>query len=52
MNQRPKYKIYSKGFKEEAVVLVTEQGYRVAEVGGVNPNCIVLMHAYDNFQNI
>lgn len=31
MNQKRKYKIYSKEFKEEAVALVTDQGYSVAE---------------------
>ena len=43
MNQKRKYKTYSKEFKEEAVALVTEQGYSVAEAAesvGVNPNQI------------
>jgi len=31
MNQKRKYKTYSKEFKEEAVSLVTDQGYSVAE---------------------
>ena len=31
MNQKRKYKTYSKVFKEEAVSLVTDQGYSVAE---------------------
>ncbi|MFQ3244725.1 MAG: transposase [Arenicella sp.] len=31
MNQKRVYKNYSKEFKEEAVVLITEQGYTVAE---------------------
>ena len=41
MNQKRKYKTYSKEFKEEAVSLVTDQGYSVAEAAeavGVNPN--------------
>ncbi len=43
MNQKRKYKTYSKEFKEEAVALVTDQGYSVAEAAeavGVNPNQI------------
>ena len=43
MNQKRKYKTYSKEFKEEAVSLVTDQGYSVAEAAeavGVNPNQI------------
>lgn len=43
MNQKRKYKTYSKEFKEEAVALVTEQGYSVAEAAesvGVNLNQI------------
>lgn len=31
MKQKRKYKTYLKEFKEEAVALVTEQGYSVAE---------------------
>ncbi|MFT6097749.1 MAG: transposase [Arenicella sp.] len=31
MNQKRVYKNYSKEFKEEAVVLITEQGYTAAE---------------------
>ena len=31
MNQKRSYKQYPKDFKEEAVALVTEQGYSVAE---------------------
>ena len=46
MNQKRKYKTYSKEFKEEAVSLVNDQGYSVneaaeaAEAVGVNPNQI------------
>lgn len=40
MNQKRKYKTYSKDVKEEAVSLVTDQGYSVAETVGVNPNQI------------
>ncbi|MFY9180084.1 MAG: transposase [Venatoribacter sp.] len=43
MNQKRKYKTYSKEFKEEAIALVIEQGYSVAEAAesvGVNPNQI------------
>lgn len=43
MKQKRKYKTYPKEFKEEAVALVTEQGYSVAEAAesvGVNPNQI------------
>jgi len=43
MNQKRKYKTYSKEFKEEAVALVTDQGYSVAEAAeavGLNPNQI------------
>jgi|SRR5690554_821158 len=43
MNQKRKYKTYSKEFKEKAVSLVTDQGYSVveaAEAVGVNPNQI------------
>ena len=43
MNQKRKYKTYSKEFKEEAVALVTDQGYSVAEAAeavGVNPDQI------------
>src|SRR5690554_6494927 len=41
MNQKRKYKTYSKEFKEEAVSLVNDQGYSVSEAAeavGVNPN--------------
>jgi transposase len=40
MNKK-KRRSYSKEFKEEAVKLITEQGYSYAEAGrnlGVNPN--------------
>ncbi len=43
MTNNRKYKSYSKEFKQEAVALVTEQGYSVAEAAaavGVNPNQI------------
>lgn len=43
MNQKRKYKTYSKEFKEEAVSLVNDQGYSVSEAAeavGVNPNQI------------
>lgn len=43
MNQKRQYKSYSKEFKEEAIALITEQGYSVAEAAssiGVNPNQI------------
>lgn len=43
MTNKRKYKSYSKVFKEEAVALVTEQGYSVTEAAtavGVNPNQI------------
>jgi transposase len=41
MNQKKVYKSYPKEFKEEAVALVTEQGYTVAEAAeslGVRAN--------------
>jgi transposase len=31
MNQKRQYKTYTKAFKEEAVALVIEQGYTVAD---------------------
>ena len=34
MNQKRVYKSYPKEFKEEAVALVTDQGYTVAEAAG------------------
>ena len=40
MTNNRKYKSYSKEFKQEAVALVTEQGYSVAEAAaavGVTP---------------
>ncbi|KDF12543.1 transposase, partial [Citrobacter sp. MGH 55] len=43
MNQKRKYNSYTKEFKQEAVALVTEQGYSVVEAAqavGVNPNQI------------
>src|SRR5690554_25434 len=43
MNQKRKYKTYSKEFKEEAVSLVNDQGCSVSEAAeavGVNPNQI------------
>lgn len=43
MSQKRQYKTYSKEFKEEAVALVIDQGYSVAEAAeavGVNPNQI------------
>ena len=43
MNQKRKYKTYSKEFEEEAVSLVNDQGYSVSEAAkavGVNPNQI------------
>ena len=43
MNLKRKYKSYTKEFKQEAVALVTEQGYsavEAAEAVGVNPNQI------------
>lgn len=45
MSEKPKNKSYSKAFKEEAVALITEQGYSVAEaakaLGYGRTNCIV-----------
>lgn len=41
MNQKRVYKNYSVAFKEEAIALVTEQGYSVAEAAaslGIRPN--------------
>ena len=41
MNEKRIYKRYSQSFKEEAVGLVTEQGYSVAEAAqslGIRPN--------------
>jgi len=43
MNQKRQYKQYPKEFKEEAVGLVTEQGYSVSEAAkslGINPNLL------------
>ncbi len=43
MNKKRQYKQYTKEFKEEAVALVTQQGYSVQEAGrslGVNPNIL------------
>lgn len=43
MSQKRQYKQYTKEFKEEAVGLVTEQGYSVPEAAkslGVNPNLL------------
>lgn len=43
MNKKRTYKTYTQSFKKEAVSLVTEQGYSVAEAAtalGVNPNLI------------
>ena len=31
MNQKRQYKTYTKAFKEEAVALITDQGYTVPE---------------------
>ena len=41
MNQKRQYKTYTKEFKEEAVALVTEQGYSATEAAaslGIRPN--------------
>ena len=35
MSEKPKNKSYSKAFKEEAVALITKQGYSVAEAAKV-----------------
>lgn len=43
MSQKRQYKQYSNEFKEEAVALVTEQGYSVPEAAkslGINPNLL------------
>ena len=43
MSQKRQYKQYSKEFKEEAIALVTDQGYSVPEAAkslGVNPNLL------------
>ena len=43
MSKKRQYKQYTKEFKEEAVALVTEQGYSVPEAAkslGVNPNLL------------
>jgi transposase len=43
MSKKRQYKQYTKEFKEEAVSLVTEQGYSVPEAAkslGVNPNLL------------
>lgn len=43
MAKKRAYKRYSKEFKEEAVALVTEQGYSVAKAAeslGLNPNVL------------
>ncbi len=43
MSQKRQYKQYTKEFKEEAVALVTEQGYTVPEAAkslGINPNLL------------
>lgn len=43
MSQKRSNKQYSKEFKEEAVALVTEQGYSVAKAAeslGINPNML------------
>ena len=43
MSQKRTYKQYSREYKEEAVALVTEQGYSVpkaAESLGINPNML------------
>jgi len=49
MNQKRKYKSYTKEFKQEVVALVMEQGYSVveaAEAVGVNPNQIYAWKKY------
>lgn len=43
MSQKRQYKQYSSEFKEEAIALVTEQGYSVPEAAkslGINPNLL------------
>ena len=43
MSQKRVYKTYTKEFKKEAVALITEEGYSVAEAAqalGVNPNLL------------
>ena len=43
MSKKRQYKQYTKEFKEEAVALVTEQGYSVPEAAqslGLNPNLL------------
>ena len=43
MNQKRVYKTYTQEFKKEAVALVTDQGYSVAEAArslGVNTNLL------------
>jgi transposase len=43
MSQKRQYKQYTKEFKEEAVGLVSEQGYSVPEAAkslGINPNLL------------
>jgi transposase len=43
MNQKRVYKTYTPEFKKEALALVTDQGYSVAEAAralGVNPNLL------------
>jgi len=43
MNQKRQYKTYTKAFKEEAVALVTDQGYTVPEAAqslGVRANLL------------
>ena len=43
MSQKRSYKQYPREYKEEAVALVTEQGYsvpKVAESLGINPNVL------------
>ena len=44
MNQKRQYKTYTKAFKEEAVALVIDQGYRVpdaAESLGIRSNLLM-----------
>ena len=43
MSQKKQYKRYTKEFREEAVALVTDQGYSVREAArslGINPNVL------------
>ena len=43
MNQKRQYKTYTKAFKEEAISLVTDQGYTVPEAAqslGIRANVI------------